>query len=129
MLYMRTVEYSCPWIWCRSPWIPSLSMVLCTTYPLDPVIRRHGRQSTIERGIFPWLKVQLHTAKCGIENPWISFYLRSASLFISMSRGEMKSQPRFSAAPPKFIKTPSNLYKPTSDGFVSKKKFEKTICS
>ena len=38
-----------------------------------------------------------------------------------MSRGEMKSEPRSSATPPKFVKKLANLYKPTSDGFVSKK--------
>lgn len=57
---------------------------------VDPVIRRHGRQSTIGRGLIPWLKVRLHIA----GNRWISVYPRAASRFISMSRGEMKSEPR-----------------------------------
>lgn len=80
---------------------------------VDPVIRRHGRQSTIGRGLIPWLKVRLHIANWGIV-----FYPRAASRFISMSHGEMKSES--SATPPKFVKTPANLYKPTSDGFDSK---------
>lgn len=85
---------------------------------VDPVIRRHGGQSTIGRGLIPWLKVRLQIANWGIDNPWISFYPRAASRFFSMSRGEMKSDP--SATPPKFVKTPANLYKPTSYGFDSK---------
>lgn len=36
---------------------------------VDPVIRRRGRQPKIGRGLIPWLKIRLHIAKWGIDNP------------------------------------------------------------
>lgn len=46
---------------------------------VDPVIRRHGRQSTIGRGFIPWLKVRLHIANLGIDNPQSMDFILSTS--------------------------------------------------
>lgn len=46
---------------------------------VDPVIRRHGRQSTIGRWFIPWLKVRLHIANLGIDNPQSMDFILSTS--------------------------------------------------